>query len=66
VFWRAKGEYIGDCGLATQQVDGVPEACFSKPEPIGRRMGAEEFRDPFFCPPFFCLLIPAIFTKRAT
>ena len=46
---RATGECIGDCGLVPQQVDGVAEACFPKPEPIGRRMGAKEFRKPFFC-----------------
>lgn len=49
VILRATGECIGDCGLVPQQVDGLAEACFPKPEPIGRRMGAEEFRKPFFC-----------------
>ena len=48
VILRATGECIGDCGLVPQQVDGVAEACFPKPELTGRRMWAEEFRKPFF------------------
>lgn len=50
VILRATGKCIGECGLVPQQVDDVAEACFPKLEPIGRRMGAEEFRNPFFCP----------------
>ena len=50
VILRATGECIGDGGLVPQQVDGVAKACFPKPEQIGRRMGAEEFRNPFFSP----------------
>lgn len=56
---RATGECIGNCGLAPQQVDGLAEACFLKPKPTGRRMGAKEFRNPFFY-----LFFRAIFTKR--
>ena len=47
VILRATGECIGDCGLVPQQVDGVTETGFPKPKPIGRRMGAEEFRNPW-------------------
>jgi RimJ/RimL family protein N-acetyltransferase len=41
--WAVILRATGECWLLPHLVDGVPEACFPKPEPIGRRMGAAEW-----------------------